>query len=243
MKPESLPDIKPLSAFDATKALEGQRQFYFATEICEHFVKGRRFPAMYGVYILRCLADGRIYVGSSKRMFLRWLDHIRVLNRGVHGNILLQRAWDKHGARAFRFEIVELIPNDDRRLEREGELARELDVFNPKIGFNLGPVLGGPISEEARQHLIEAFNRPETLLKKRLSNKVAAALKWKDDDYVSMMKAAHNTPEAKKHHGAATSANWQTPEFRAAVEAIFASDEFLAGCGKTIFRRKIVAPK
>lgn len=61
--------------------------------------------------------NGKVYIGSSANIKARWYTHRYQLERGVHGNKHLQSAWNKHGADAFTFSILELV--DDKN-----ELAR-----------------------------------------------------------------------------------------------------------------------
>jgi len=61
-----------------------------------------------GVYTITCLANNKMYVGSTTRLFSqRWGDHKTMLNNNKHTNIHLQRAWNKYGPNAFKFEILE----------------------------------------------------------------------------------------------------------------------------------------
>lgn len=62
-----------------------------------------------GIYIIRCIPTNKVYVGSSKNIEERWLQHKQMLLKGSHHSIKLQRAWDKHGAENFEFEIVEEV--------------------------------------------------------------------------------------------------------------------------------------
>lgn len=59
-----------------------------------------------GVYVIRCTANGRVYVGSSSNVEVRRRRHVKDLRQGKHQNSHLQRAWDKYGDRAFTFEVV-----------------------------------------------------------------------------------------------------------------------------------------
>jgi len=61
-----------------------------------------------GVYTITCLANGKMYVGSTTRLFSqRWGDHKCMLNNNKHTNIHLQRAWNKYSSDSFLFEILE----------------------------------------------------------------------------------------------------------------------------------------
>ena len=60
-----------------------------------------------GIYRIRCLVSGKLYVGSSKIIKSRWYQHRRDLRLGKHASPRLQRAWNKHGEAAFVFEVIE----------------------------------------------------------------------------------------------------------------------------------------
>ena len=95
-----------------------------------------------GVYRIRCLSTGKLYVGSAASSFReRWSEHRRDLRRNRHHSPRLQRAWNKYGEAAFVFEIVEVT-------ERENAVAVEqkyLDLWkvaNKRYGFNICPTAG-----------------------------------------------------------------------------------------------------
>lgn len=88
-----------------------------------------------GVYKITNIANGKLYVGSSKDIEYRWRQHKDELNRGVHGNSHLQRAWNKYGENSFKFEIIE-------KCEPFIQFEREqfyLDTLNPfdDNGYNI----------------------------------------------------------------------------------------------------------
>jgi group I intron endonuclease len=95
-----------------------------------------------GVYLIRCVHDGRVYVGSSGRVRRRWGAHKSSLSRGVHHCRHLQRAWSKHGAGGFLFEIIELVDLEALRLQKE---TLHIQAFRSSVGvYNTAPV-GGTI--------------------------------------------------------------------------------------------------
>lgn len=63
-----------------------------------------------GVYAIRHIASGRLYIGSAVRVRHRWGQHLSSLRRSVHGNPPLQAAWNKYGEAAFSFELIEPVP-------------------------------------------------------------------------------------------------------------------------------------
>lgn len=59
------------------------------------------------VYLIRCIPNGKVYAGSSVTPERRFYLHRRELAMGKHHSPPLQAAWNKYGADAFTFEIVE----------------------------------------------------------------------------------------------------------------------------------------
>jgi len=91
------------------------------------------FLPICGVYEIRCRTNGRIYVGSSIDVEARWKNHRCKLRVGSHGNIHLQRAWDKHGEEDFEFEVVEECGGE---AQYDKEQAR-FDMYNWEVLFNI----------------------------------------------------------------------------------------------------------
>lgn len=124
-----------------------------------------------GVYRIKNMINGKIYIGSSLYAEQRMRRHKSNLNAGKHHSIHLQRSWDKHGASAFEFELLEVV-------EEENLLAREqfyMDLYKPE--FNIYPTAGSSFgykhSEETRlkYKAAQAARPKEVNTKISLSNK------------------------------------------------------------------------
>ena len=70
----------------------------------------------------------------AKSISARWRSHRSHLRRGTHPNAHLQAAWDKYGEGAFRFYVLEEVP-EDKLKSAEMEWIKRLDSFNR--GYNL----------------------------------------------------------------------------------------------------------
>lgn len=90
-----------------------------------------------GVYCIVHTRSGRIYIGSSNAIGERWGSHRSCLRRGVHKNLRLQRAWDKHGEDAFVFDILERVESRDQLVPREKAWLTRTNSWNPEVGYNL----------------------------------------------------------------------------------------------------------
>lgn len=71
------------------------------------------------IYAIKCLANGRCYIGSSIEVDRRFYLHKRDLDAGVHHSPRLQAAWVKYGASGFSFDIVEQVDDVLFLLPRE----------------------------------------------------------------------------------------------------------------------------
>lgn len=60
-----------------------------------------------GIYQIRNLVNGKVYIGSACRLNSRKSDHLRSLQRGNHVNQKLQRAWNKYGPSAFESALMQ----------------------------------------------------------------------------------------------------------------------------------------
>lgn len=88
-----------------------------------------------GVYKITNIANGKIYIGSSKDIKDRWYQHTSKLNSKNHGNIHLQNAWNKYGGEKFKFEIIEECA-PEFQFEREQFYLNTLSPFDTK-GYNI----------------------------------------------------------------------------------------------------------
>lgn len=111
-----------------------------------------------GIYQIRNLINGRVYIGQTRQRFeKRYLHHYWKLKRGTHDNPWLQRAFNKYGETQFVFEVLEIIEDGDLINEREFILIQSAKQLN--TCYNMidgGGGRGGiPMSEETKRRLGE----------------------------------------------------------------------------------------
>lgn len=94
-------------------------------------------PKKSGIYQIRNLVNGKIYVGSSINLRKRMKDHFRDLRNNRHANQHLQKAYNKYGLDKFIFEVLEYVEKD-MLLEREQYYIDTLNVV--KEGYNICPI-------------------------------------------------------------------------------------------------------
>lgn len=112
-----------------------------------------------GIYVIACMANSKLYVGSSKNIRKRWATHKRQLNTNKHPNKHLQSAWDKYGVGSFVFSVIEIT---DDLLYREQYWLQFLMPYD-ECGFNIAldtksPAKGLrlPVSSETKEKISKA---------------------------------------------------------------------------------------
>lgn len=110
---------------------------------------------MSGIYKIRCVKNGKEYIGSTKnRLEDRKADHWTDMKRGKHRNRLLQAAWDVYGEEAFEWEVLLECEEKDLLVE-EDRLMREYGTMAPN-GFNLKEAERQIMSEDTRRKMSES---------------------------------------------------------------------------------------
>jgi hypothetical protein len=119
-----------------------------------------------GVYIIKH-SSGKVYVGSSINIALRWRHHKKKLRKGTHENNYLQRAWNKYGEKEFEFSILELTEADSIRVKEQFWLDK-LQVTDRSKGYNLSDQATGGYKSKRKCKILNC-NGPN--LSKGLCNK------------------------------------------------------------------------
>lgn len=110
------------------------------------------------IYAITHDATGRQYIGSAVRVGQRWNEHKSHLNRRIHHAIKLQNAWNKYGANAFTFSILEVVDNKNDLIKKEQRwFGAVIPFFNSTL--TAGSCLGFKHSEETKRKVSEALRR------------------------------------------------------------------------------------
>lgn len=157
-----------------------------------------------GIYAIVNCTNGKMYVGSAVDIERRRIKHFSRLRCGTHPSAHLQASWNKHGAPAFLFKVLE-----ECAAERETLLNREqtwMDTLRPEYNKRLvaDSNIGLPHSPEHKAFIgacVRAWRQtPDGKLHK---GKLAAA-----------NKQSWATPNKREARVAAIKESW-TPEKRA----------------------------
>lgn len=183
-----------------------------------------------GVYFIKNLVNGKVYVGSSLSIKKRLSTHRTKLSKGKHPNEYLQRAHSLNGAEQFEFGILEEC-DAETRLVREQWWIDHLKSGDEAHGYNLIPTRESQLYGDA---LSVHQRKGWAALSKDERREIAGHLL--DPEMKKKAQAAANAARATPQHSAirreiaartvATEATrrknserlkrlWQDPEFRA----------------------------
>ena len=176
-----------------------------------------------GVYAITHPPSGRAYIGSSKDIIGRWADHQKRLKSNTHHSIKLQSAWNKYGAEAFHFGVVETCSATER-VVREQFWIDQAQASKKGFGFNMSASSYGSSHPEISAKIAAAL-KGQRLTEGRKA-KISAAHKGMvrgphSAEHKANLRKAHL---GKKHSQESKqkiySTHWaRSPERRAAVIA------------------------
>lgn len=169
-----------------------------------------------GVYLITCTANGKVYVGSAVNLAKRWSEHRRGLDHDKHHCRHLQNAWNKYGATAFKWSVLELVSTEGLTTEeiRAILIAREqfyIDSHDAtRHGFNDAPTAGSRLGSKASAETRTAI--AAALRGRKQSPKHAAKT-------AEMNRRKRQDPEHQAKHLAAIGLRSQNLQWRAKLSA------------------------
>lgn len=122
-------------------------------------------PSHAGIYAIEHLASGMRYIGSAVNIRKRWEIHRHYLHNGTHHCQHLQRAWEKYGADAFAWRVIEVVADVHMLIQREQYWINHYRATSPTTLYNASPTAGSCLGrkqspEERQKHAEAARKRP-----------------------------------------------------------------------------------
>jgi group I intron endonuclease len=111
-------------------------------------------PNAAGIYRIVHVATGRMYIGSAMNLHIRRKNHFNTLRNNKHKNPKLQRAFNKYGPDAFRFEVLEYVLVPELLTAREEYWFSKLRPFDSR-GFNISPIAGSNLGVKYTPEAVE----------------------------------------------------------------------------------------
>ena len=96
----------------------------------------RRISKLRGIYKIANIINGKVYIGRSINILLRWYNHIDALKDNEHINKKLQDDFNKYGLDSFQFSILEMNEDEKELIMREQEYLNDLDFNNNYNRYN-----------------------------------------------------------------------------------------------------------
>lgn len=139
---------------------------------------------LFGIYVIRNLQNGKVYVGKSKNIYIRLKQHITLLNtKDKNENRYLINAWHKYGKDNFDYYVIEYFDFDESKLKiRELYWMDSLNSLNRDHGYNLRKDtdtkcdVSGDTREKCRLAQIKRYKDPE----ERKKSSEASKKFWKE---------------------------------------------------------------
>lgn len=142
---------------------------------------------MIGVYVIRCIANNKFYIGVSKNIEDRWREHKSDLRNKNHHCIKLQRCCDKYGIDSLQHSVIYETNDYDEAINMESAMLKALDckfMLN-SVKTNYGFSKEYKHSEETKKKISKSL----------LGNKYTLGYKHTDEAKNKLRIASKNNPK------------------------------------------------
>lgn len=155
------------------------------------------------IYSIFNTITNQCYIGSAINFDSRKNQHLSQLRNGVHGNIKLQRSFDKYKEPSFVFSILEDVENRKLLINRE---QHYIDTLNPF--FNIAKIAGSSLgikrTDEFKKKIGLAKNRLGKLASDETKKNISIAQKKRYENIdernrMSLISKGNTFFKGKKH--------------------------------------------
>ena len=113
----------------------------------------KKLPNDIGVYAITNLVNGKVYIGSSRRLHSREREHFNSLVRGDHHNQHLQSSFNMYGIDSFEFRILEITTEENLQFKEQYYMDKYPD--SNKYNICIKAFIPEPISFKVAQYSLE----------------------------------------------------------------------------------------
>jgi group I intron endonuclease len=112
-----------------------------------------------GIYMIRNNINHKIYIGSAVNLRKRYNGHSStlILNKSENGR--LQNFVNKYGIDKLSFNLIEIVENKEKLIEREQFYLDLFKSYNREIGFNISPTAGNILGVKMPQSHKDATSK------------------------------------------------------------------------------------
>ena len=184
------------------------------------FYKRKEIKNVSGIYKIENKINGNSYVGSAVDIYSRWVLHTWQLRKEKHANIVLQRAWNKHGESNFVFSVIE-------KCNKETLISREqfyIDKLHPEynISKKAGSQLGFRFSDASKEKMrISHLGKKVVMTENRWIAIRAISQPKRIEAVVAAIRGIKRSLETKAKMSAAQKKRYEKPEQREKAKAVW----------------------
>jgi group I intron endonuclease len=169
-------------------------------------IDDKELKKKFGIYSIKNIINGKMYIGSSVNLYLRKNIHFKQLFNMKHHSIYLQNSYNKYGKNNLVFDIIEFVPNKIDLIKRE---QIWIDLLKPK--YNIYKIAGSPLGykhtdeskEKIRQNSKLLVHSEETKLKISKAKKGVKKSQESIDKFIQKMTGRKLSEEHKNKIGKA----------------------------------------
>lgn len=180
-----------------------------------------------GIYQIRNLVNGKVYIGSSAYLHGRWCGHRSLLNRGTHHARYLQHTWTKYKGANLIFEIIEFVTviYKDLLLSREQYWLDRVTAYDSKYGYNAAKIAGSNMGLQASIETREKLSKTKKGVPKSAEHALAISIALKESPIAIAQRdrariAITGVPKTQEHKDKMSKAKTGVPLSQACCDAI-----------------------
>jgi group I intron endonuclease len=116
-------------------------------------------PGASGIYEIRNIQNGKVYIGQAARLNARAQQHENALKLNKHSNKHLQAAWNLYGPSAFRFTVLLEIKDKEEKDVAEQLLINQVfgnQCYNVQKEVRAARKIWSSTPEETKKKLSES---------------------------------------------------------------------------------------
>lgn len=121
-----------------------------------------------GIYWIRNLRSHHVYIGSSRNVERRLVQHRKELETGVHGNERLLLSWQRSGSESFELKLLEEVDVKGLR-KAEQRWITKLNTLHYEYGYNEIRSVKNPTPKKLTQRAPLKYYRKKVWPKRKLS--------------------------------------------------------------------------
>ena len=150
-----------------------------------------------GIYEIVNTINNKKYIGRSVNLNKRRQDHFKALSNNEHYNHHLQRAYNKYGANAFTFNVLEYCGTLEETIDRERYYIELMGTEYSDIGYNMAYAYILYNKYDSNRKVNKSKRRPPEFIRtnemnKQISNSLKLYFKDNPESKINLSKK-HNT--------------------------------------------------